>query len=276
MEELECLTLQISNAHSRPFLVSTWYRPPQSPPDIFNSFEQLVGKIDAENSELYLLGDLNCNLLPCTSDHNSANLTNILDIYGLSQLITEPTRITANSQSLIDVCITNCPQKVPTSGVLHLGISDHSLVCMIRKTRYANAGSTKVIEMRNFNLFNKDKFLNDLKQKEWSKIALYSDPNEMWHLWKQLLMSSIDKHPPVKHKRIGKKKSPWITSDLLQKVHKRDYLKKKAVQTNDQNYWRQYKVARNETNNAIKTQKRKFFTTNLDANKTIRAKPGNW
>ena len=208
MEELECLTLQISNAHSRPFLVSTWYRPPQSPPDIFNSFEQLVGKIDAENSELYLLGDLNCNLLPCTSDHNSANLTNILDIYGLSQLITEPTRITANSQSLIDVCITNCPQKVPSSVVLHLGISDHSLVCMIRKTRYANAGSTKVIEMRNFNLFNKDKFLNDLKQKEWSKIALYSDPNEMWDLWKQLLMSSIDKHAPVKYKRIGKKKSP--------------------------------------------------------------------
>ena len=72
MEELECLTLQISNAHSRPFLVSTRYRHPQSPPDIFNSFEQLVGKIDAENSELYLLGDLNCNLLPRTSDHNSA------------------------------------------------------------------------------------------------------------------------------------------------------------------------------------------------------------
>ena len=121
--------------------------------------------------------------------------------------------------------------------------------------------------MRNFNLFNKDKFLNDLKQKEWSKIALYSDPNEMWDLWKQLLMSSIDKHAPVKHKRIGKKKSPWITSDLLQKMHKRDYLKKKAVQTNDQNYWRQYKVARNETNNAIKKQKREYFTTNLDTNK---------
>ena len=146
-------------------------------------------------------------------------------------------------------------------------MSDHSLVYMIRKTRYANAGSTNVIEMRNFNLFDKDKFLNDLKQKEWSKIALYSDPNEMWDLWKQLLMSSIDKHAPVKHKRIGKKKSPWITSDLLQKMHKRDYLKKKAVQTNDQNYWRQYKVARNETNNTIKTQKRKYFTTNLDANK---------
>ena len=31
MEELECLTLQISNAHSGPFLVSTWYRPPPPP-----------------------------------------------------------------------------------------------------------------------------------------------------------------------------------------------------------------------------------------------------
>ena len=65
---------------------------------------------------------------------------------------------------------------------------------MTRKVRYASAGSTKVVEVRNFNLFNKDKFLNDLKvkQKDWSEIALYSDPNEMWDLWKQLLMSSID------------------------------------------------------------------------------------
>ena len=53
----------------------------------------------------------------------------------------------------------------------------------------------------------------------------------------------------------------------MHKMHKRDYLKKKAVQTNDQNYWRQFKVARNETNNAIKTEKRKYFTANVDANK---------
>ena len=122
--------------------------------------------------------------------------------------------------------------------------------------------------MRNFNLFNKDKFSNDLKQKEWSKIALYSDPNEMWDLWKQLLMSSIDKHAPVKTQKNWQKRSPHgLRVICCKKMHKRDYLKKKAVQTNDQNYWRQYKVARNETNNAIKTQKRKYFTTNLDANK---------
>ena len=51
------------------------------------------------------------------------------------------------------------------------------------------------------------------------------------------------------------------------KCTKETTLRKKAAQTKDQNYWRQYKVARNEANNAIKTQKRKYFTTNLDANK---------
>ena len=38
-DRLECLTFEISKPHSRPFLVSTWYKPPNSPPDLFNDFE---------------------------------------------------------------------------------------------------------------------------------------------------------------------------------------------------------------------------------------------
>ena len=32
-----------------PFLVSTWYRPPDSPVSLFNEFEELVRKIDTGN-----------------------------------------------------------------------------------------------------------------------------------------------------------------------------------------------------------------------------------
>ena len=102
--------------------------PRGSPIELFNEFEKLIDKIDAENKELYLLGDVNCNLLPEATAHISSSLTNILDIYGLSQLITEPTRITQVSKSLIDLCITNSPKKVLNFGVVHVGISDHSLV----------------------------------------------------------------------------------------------------------------------------------------------------
>ena len=55
---LECLTVEISKPRSKPFLVSTWYRPPQSSPDLFSTFERIIDKIDAENLELYLMGDL--------------------------------------------------------------------------------------------------------------------------------------------------------------------------------------------------------------------------
>ena len=41
-------------------------------------------KIDVENKELYLLGDVNCNLLAEATAHISSSLTSILDIYGLS------------------------------------------------------------------------------------------------------------------------------------------------------------------------------------------------
>ena len=35
-----------------------WYRPPDSPIGIFSPFETLIGKLDSENIEYFLMGDL--------------------------------------------------------------------------------------------------------------------------------------------------------------------------------------------------------------------------
>ena len=86
------------------------FSPPNSPQDIFQQFESLIDKVDSEQKDFYFLGDLNCNMQD-GSNHNSSTLTNILNIYGLSQLISEPTRITRTSSTLIDLCITNSPEK---------------------------------------------------------------------------------------------------------------------------------------------------------------------
>ena len=90
--------------------------------------------------------------------------TNIFDIYGLGQLITEPTRVTLTSKTLIDLCITNSQEKVTDSGVIHLGISDHSLVFLTRKAQYYRNGP-RVIETRHFKHFDKGKFLSDLNRR---------------------------------------------------------------------------------------------------------------
>ena len=44
-------------------------------------------------------------------------------------------------------------------------------------------------------------------------------------------MQSIDKHPPLKSKRVGNRKALWITDNLRREMHKRDLLKKKLCWT---------------------------------------------
>lgn len=46
----------------------------------------------------------------------------------------------------------------------------------------------------------------------------------MWLMWKDMLIQSIDKHAPLKSKRTGNRKSPWITEHLRREKHKRDVL----------------------------------------------------
>ena len=78
-DKLEYLFVEISKPRSTPFIVGTWYRPPSSPPDLFDEFEKVIAKIDAKNK----LGDVGCNLLPGANAHISSFLINIFDIYGL-------------------------------------------------------------------------------------------------------------------------------------------------------------------------------------------------
>ena len=120
---------------------------------------------------------------------------------------------------------------------------------------------------KQFKHFQKNKFLSDLEQMPWSNVDLYSDPNDMWHEWKQMFVSCMDKHTPHKLKRISKKRAPWITKGLLNKMHRRDLIEKKAISSNDHDMWEQFKCARNQANNAIKQAKKRYFSDNLKVSK---------
>ena len=125
--------------------------------------------------------------MPDATLANAVKLKHIFDIYGLEQLITEPTRVTRNSSTLIDLCITNSPPKITKCGVVQLAISDHALIYMTHKAHYERTG-TITIKTRQLKHFHKVKFLRDLQQKAWSNVKTLNDPNDMWLLWKGMLM----------------------------------------------------------------------------------------
>ena len=73
-------------------------------------------QLDSGNIEYYLVQDLNCDMIATWYDNDTRKLMSITDIYDLQKLITEPTRMTPTSATLIDVTFTNCPDRIVCSG----------------------------------------------------------------------------------------------------------------------------------------------------------------
>ena len=140
------------------------------------------------------MGDLNCNLSLEVISNNSSHLLKIIDIYGLTQLITEPTRVTQFSSTLIDLCLTNSPDKISKSGVINIGISDHSAIYLTRKVTHLGSNMHKNVEVRQLNNFNEAEFLRDLRLIDWNRDTTHNNRNKMWDFWKHLLASVIEKH----------------------------------------------------------------------------------
>ena len=198
---LECLTVEITKSRSKPFLVSNWYGPLKSSPDLFSTFDRIIDQTDAENLELYLMGDLNCNLLSEVVSNNSSHLLNIIDIYGLTQLVTEPTRVTQYSSTLIDLCLTNSPDKISQSGVIDIGIIDHSAIYLKRKVSHLRSNVHKTVEVRQLKNFNEAEFLRDLRMIDWNRVTTHNNSNEMWYFWKHLIASVIDTACTIQNKK---------------------------------------------------------------------------
>lgn len=56
MAALENLCLEIHKPNSKPFVIVTWNRLPDSPIGIFSPFESLIGKLDSENVAFFCTG----------------------------------------------------------------------------------------------------------------------------------------------------------------------------------------------------------------------------
>ena len=114
------------------------------------------------------MGDLNCDMIATRYDDNTKRLVIIADVYGLHQLITQPTRITPTSKTSIDLIYTNCPNKIMCSGVCHSSISDHSTVYVHQKQ--SGTGVLKghnTITYRNLENYIRDNFRNDIMSQNW-------------------------------------------------------------------------------------------------------------
>ena len=87
-----------------------------------------------KTDHIILLGDFNSNLLntfgETVSDVRSKTrkLLHLFKQFDLQNTVEEPTRLTLETKTLIDLIVTTKPVLFDIKGVLPVGISDHSLV----------------------------------------------------------------------------------------------------------------------------------------------------
>ena len=138
-----------------------------------SKFELSLSKI-APGTKFHILGDVNIDYLQRCSPLLS-KYKELLDFFGCTQLITEPTRITPTSSSLIDHVITNVSDLIVESGVLLNGFSDHLIIFSSRHGGKDTCSGSNVRLVRSFKMYSKFSFLVELRKIDWSAILSSDD-----------------------------------------------------------------------------------------------------
>ncbi|KAG5897278.1 hypothetical protein JTB14_011444 [Gonioctena quinquepunctata] len=84
------------------YLIGTIYRPPGGQVlDAINSLEHSIASMFPDTDNIILMGDLNLNLMQVTPATDL--LTDLLDLFNITQIIKAPTCITKNCNTLLDI-----------------------------------------------------------------------------------------------------------------------------------------------------------------------------
>ena len=126
----------------------------------------------------HCLGDTNCDFSDLsTTDANLSHISHsheLYDLFGMSQVIKEHTRVTIETSTLIDHIATTNQANIADSGVYKTCLSDHYLVYCVRKLHGGMKREHKYITSRQLKNFGKTAFLSDLSEVDWEGLVSQS------------------------------------------------------------------------------------------------------
>lgn len=93
----------------------------------------------------------------------------------------------------------------------------------------------------------------------WSCIEAFDDVDDVWFAFQKLFFSVVDKHAPIMEKRVKAIPAMWINDDILNEMHHRDYLHKKALRSKEESDWLLFKASRNRVTSKIKQAKKDYL-----------------
>ena len=132
----------------------------------------------------------------------------------------------------------------------------------MRKFKLPRSSPT-IKEVGDFKHFSIDEFRADLLQAPWDIVFSFDDPNTCWILWKSFFHETLNKHAPLRQKRVRSNPIPWITPAIKQTMRNRDFHKKRSIRWKSSYHWQIYQNLRNKANREMKLSKSQFYHSEI-------------
>lgn len=262
---------------TRNVVVVAFYRSPSAKPADALSFLDELEHSYFENDCCICMGDFNLDVRKM-NQYYPRKLIEQMTEYGMHQRINAPTRITSNSQTIIDLAFSNF--KVQTAVLLTPTITDHAIITCEIDTFYQEKIDIRLV--RNFKNFNHERFSKNLRQIEpyfgeqtKTNPSTMSEIGQLMNKLMRDITRIIDDEAPIKTHKIKRKNGiskAWFDCSIKQAAIERDRLYRIAIRRENDEDWGRYKEKRNEVVQKIREHKRKYYEEEIDNRKNDTAK----
>lgn len=234
----EIVWCYVADKADKKFYLCSFYRPPNNDLNAVEQLNQSLLKVFKHNNEpnILLAGDFNLpsiNWKSCTFENcgvyasSSKLLLDMINTFGLEQMVLQPTRTTMNTSNILDLALTNQPHFVESISIED-GISDHNIVNITLNMNICklNTGPSVsfLYDRSNFDEINKG-FADSYNEFEtnFAKCSV----NENWSKFMSIYNALINKFTPTKLKS-NSNRPPWVNRQHIRMARKLERLHKKA------------------------------------------------
>ena len=250
LPNLEAIWAEV-HLNNKQILIGTFYLHPRF--DEWNLVQLAIDQAIQICPNIILLGDFNQDMLDLSK---SRHIRDLMNIFNLNQVIDTPTRITQNTQTLIDLVLMTSSFNCTGKGVTDPFCSDHCPVFIstnfltIKQQSYSR-------KIWCYDRANYDVYRQRLLGCNWNLTDKSVDENVT--IISEHILNSADLSIPSKIVTIRPMDPPWMHNQIRKEIRERKKLHKLAKTYNNENDWARFRAQRNLVNNLVKDAKISHF-----------------
>ena len=185
-------------------------------------------------------------------------LESLLNSFGLEGIVDFPTRITPDSQTLIDNIFLE-KKSLKTLIYPHInGISDHDGQLVILPELNTPLSKTPIYCRRVINEQAVQKFVTTLSHECWEVVFSNEDINTIFNSFLDSYLKIYHSCFPTKNKRNSSNSKPWLTKGLKISCHNKNRLYQLSKHSTDCGFISYFKRYRKILKSTIESSKRKY------------------